>query len=83
MQKEFSSLKSNKDAVMASCQFSGRAPIHKFRCKILDDVYTYREIVRVKIRLSVFPHMVASKLASERSRSLDDRRVLSVPNFRK
>ena len=27
----------NKDAVLTSCRFSRRAPIRKFRCKILDD----------------------------------------------
>ena len=55
----------------------------KFRCKILDDAYIYRETVRVNFGLPVLPHIDASKLASERSNSLDHRRVISIPNFRK
>ena len=71
------------DAVLASCRFSGRVPIRKFRSKILDNACTYREIVRVNFRLSVLPHSVALKLASESSKPLDHRRALSVSIFRK
>jgi len=40
-----------------SYRFSGRAPIGIFRCKILDDTYISREIVRVNFRLSFLPHI--------------------------
>ena len=83
MQEGSSPLKSNKDAVLASCRFSGRAPIRKFRCTILDDAYIYREIVRVNFRLSVLPHVDASKPASERSNSIDHIQVLSSSISRK
>ena len=83
VQKGFFPLKSNKDAVLASCRFSGWAPIHIFGSKNLDDVYTYREIVRVNFRDSSKLHINASKLAIQIVRGLDQGRVLSVPNFRK
>ena len=83
MQKGFFPLKSNKVVVLASCRFFGRALIHIFRCQNLDDAYIYPGIVRVNFRLTVLPHIYAPKLASERSESLDDRRVLSVSNSQK
>jgi len=61
---------------------SGRAPIHKFRCKILDYTYIYRIIVRVNPRDSVLPHSNASELASERSKRPDHGRVLLGSIFR-
>jgi len=73
----------HKDAVLASCRFSGRASIHKFRCKILDDAYIYREIVRGNPRDSVLPHIDDSKVASERLKSVDHSHVLSVSIFQK
>ena len=73
----------NKDAVLASCRFFMRAPIRKFRCKILDDAYTYRVIVLVNPWFSILSHSKASKLASESSELLDHRRVLSISIFRK
>ena len=71
----------HKDAVLASCRFSGRAPIRKFRCKILDDAHIYRGRVYVNPRESFRLHIGESKLASERSKRLDHRRVLSVSIF--
>ena len=53
----------HKDDVLASCRFSGRAPIRKFRCKILDDAYTYRKIMRGNPGDSFELHINASKLA--------------------
>ena len=47
VQMGFSPLKSDKDAVLASCRFSKRAPIRIFWSKILDDAYTYPEIMFV------------------------------------
>ena len=73
----------HKDAVLTSCRFFMRAPIRKFRCKILDYACNYRLIMRVNFRDSILPHIDNSKPASESSKLLDHRRVLSVPNFRK
>jgi len=71
VQKGFFSLKSNKDAVLASCRFSGRAPIGIFQCKILDFAYISRGIVCGHPEYLFFPHSIAWELANERSNSLD------------
>ena len=63
--------------------FFMRAPIRKFRCKILDDVHTYRVIVLGNPQFSILLNNMASKSASERPELHDHRQVLSVPNFRK
>ena len=73
----------HKNAVLASCRFPRRAPIRIPRCKIIDDADTYREIVPGNSRDSVLPHIDDSMLASERSKRLDHRRILSVSIFRK
>ena len=54
-----------------------------FDAENLDNAYTYREIVRGNPENSSPPHIDSSKLASESSKLLDHRRVLSIPNFRK
>ena len=51
--------------------------------KNLDDTYIYRVEVRGNFRDLSKLHINASKLASERFKRLDQRRVLSIPNFRK
>ena len=78
MRKGFFLLESNKDAVLASCRFSGLAPIRKFQCKILDDANLYREKVLVNPEFSMLRQMHASELASERSNSHNRRFVLSI-----
>jgi len=73
----------HKDAVLANCQFSRRAPIRIFWSKMLDDAHIYREIVRGYLEIQSFLHSVDSNLTSERSKRLDRRRILSVSSFRK
>ena len=73
----------SKDAVIASCRFSGRAPIRKFRCKIPDDAYIYPVIVHVNPGDSFKLQIDASEIAIQIAIRLDQRCVLSVPNFRR
>jgi len=82
VQKRLFPLKSNKDAVLAGCRFLGRAPIHKFRCKTLDNSNIYREKVRVNPEFSIFPHIKALQLASASPRRLDHRRILFISIFK-
>jgi len=73
----------HKDAVIASFPFLGRAPIHKFRCKILDDANLHREEVLGNPEFSIRSHIRASEFSSEGHRRLDQRPVLSVSIFQK
>ena len=75
-------LKSDEDAVIASCRFSGQAPIRKFQCKNLDDAPLVIKNVS-EFRNIVSQYMCPSKLASEMSGSLDYRDALSVSILRK
>ena len=54
----------NKDAVLASCRFSGGAPIRIFGSNNLDDAYIHPDIVCVNPRDLSKLHINASKLAS-------------------